>query len=144
MPERISPLGRPPTYCTITCRRNADHVRTNRRLEEEHRAAMELRAAEAARAQEAERRRNLAAGGTRRLEQLQADAWDGNRCGWFEAGDDDVCHRAVTRAHLLWCRQHTDREEQLEEEALEAEIEAFEAGEAQLRSDATPSGRKTG
>lgn len=43
MPERISPLGRPPVYCTITCRRNADYVRTSRRLEEEHRAAMELR-----------------------------------------------------------------------------------------------------
>lgn len=73
-PERISPLGRPPIYCTITCRRDADHLRTSRRLEEERRAATELRAAEAARAHEADgggpRRRRHAA-----LAQLQADAW---------------------------------------------------------------------
>jgi hypothetical protein len=59
----------------------------------------------------------------RRLEQLQADAWDARppRCGWFEPGDDDVCQRRVTRSHLWWCREHMDREETLDEEALEAE-----------------------
>jgi hypothetical protein len=49
MPDRISPLGRPPICCTITCRRNADYLRTSRRLEEEHRAGVERQAAEAAR-----------------------------------------------------------------------------------------------
>ena len=117
MPERTSPLGRPPSYCTLTCRRDAEYARITRRLEEEHRAAMEQRAAEA----EAERQRNLAAGGTRRLDQLQTDAWDENRCGWFEEGNEDVCQRRVTKPYLAWCREHTDREEKLEEEAFEAE-----------------------
>ena len=139
MPERISPLGRPPAYCSLACRRDADLLRTHRRLEEEHRVAMEQRAAEAG----AERRRNLATGGTRRLEQLQADAWDANRCGWFEPADDDVCHRRITRAYLAWCREHTEREQKLEEDALGAEMEAFEAEEVRLRDEATPSGAKT-
>ena len=116
MPERISPLGRPPTYCTITCRRNADYIRTSSRLQEEHRAAMERRVAEEADRAAAERRRNLRAGGVRRLEQLQLDAWNVERCGWFEGGDDDVCQRRVTRVYLAWCREHTDREQKLEEE----------------------------
>lgn len=38
---------------------------------------------------------------------------------------------------MVWCGEHTDREEQLEEQALEAEIEALEAEEAQLRDEAT-------
>lgn len=124
--------GRPRIYCSERCR---DEAAANRWAEQERRDR-ERRAAEEAQRAAAERRRNLRAGGARRLEQLQIDAWDANRCGWFEAGDDDVCQRRVTRAYLLWCREHTDREEELEEEALEAEIEAFEAEEARLQDEA--------
>lgn len=137
MPPRMEPLGRPPVYCSLTCRRDNEYAVARSRCVEEQSVESERRAMEAAERAAAERRRNLRAGGVRRLEQLQSDAWDVGRCGWFEAGDDEVCQRRVTRAHLAWCRQHTDREEQLEEEALEAELAAFEAEEAQVRDEAT-------
>jgi hypothetical protein len=125
--------GRPRIYCSVGCRDEAAAIRQA----EWERRDQERRAVERADHVAAERRRNLRAGGVRRLEQLQLDAWDVRRCGWFEAGDDDVCQRRVTRAYLAWCREHTDREEKLEEEALEAEIEAFEAEEARLRDEAS-------
>ena len=125
--------GRPRIYCSERCRDEAAATR----YAERERLEQERRAAEQAERAAAERRRNLRAGGVRRLEQLQLDAWDAGRCGWFEANDEDVCQRRVTRAYLAWCREHTDREEKLEEEAQEAEIAAFEAEEARLRGDAT-------
>jgi hypothetical protein len=119
--------GRPRIYCSVRCRAEAAAIR----WAEQERRDQERRAAEEAERAAAERRRNLRAGGVRRLEQLQADAWDARRCGWFEAGDSDVCQRRVTRAYLAWCREHTKREAVLEEEAEEAEIAAFEAEEAE-------------
>lgn len=129
--------GRPRIYCSERCRDEAAAIRCfeRERLDQERRAAEEADRATA------ERRRNLRAGGVRRLEQLQIDAWDARRCGWFEASDEDVCQRRVTRAYLLWCREHTDREEKLEEEALEAEVEALEAEEAKV-GRGSPQGRR--
>ena len=131
--------GRPRTFCSNGCRAEAAAIQQA----EWERLAQERREAEQAKRTAAERRRNLRAGGVRRLEQLQSDAWDSQRCGWYEAGDEDVCQRRVTRAYLVWCRQHTDREERLETEAEEAEIAAFEAEEAEeakLRGDMTTPG----
>ncbi len=128
--------GRPPLYCSLMCRRNHQWHADRIRWAEECRVEDERRAKEEAERAGAERRSNLAAGGVRRLQQLQDDAQDAGRCGWFEPGDDDVCQRRVTRAYLLWCREHTDREEKLEEEAIDAEW-------AELEDDAaTPIGRE--
>jgi hypothetical protein len=126
--------GRPYVYCSERCRAEAAAAREAER-ERWYRAEREKeRAREAAE----KRRGNLRAGGVRRLEQLQADAWDARptRCGWFEPGDDHVCQRRVTRSHLVWCREHTDREEKLEEEAAEAEEAEVEEAAAAERANA--------
>ena len=84
MPERISPLGRPPTHAQS---RAAETPTTSGQAvgsREEHRAAMERRAAEEGRSLSQLHAAATSWLAARRLEQLHDDASDVGRGGWFE------------------------------------------------------------
>jgi len=122
MPPR-APTGRPALYCSLACRRWNEYAVAQRRWAEqerrdrprreaEWRAEREARAAEAERRAEEKRQRNLAAGGETLLNQLQGDAFENGRCGWYEDGDTEVCLRPTDESGV-WCKKHNrqlDRE----------------------------------
>jgi hypothetical protein len=121
-----APTGRPALYCSLTCRRDNEYAVARRRWEERERRERPKREAEwrahrkaqeAARleAEETERQRNLAAGGETRLDQLQRDAFENDRCGWYEDGDTEVCLRPTDES-FVWCKKHN---RQLDREAEE-------------------------
>ena len=71
--------------------------------------------AEAARKHAAERRRALKAGGEVALGYLQREAFENERCGWYDDDQEtiEVCLRP-TDDSFVWCRMHN---RQLERES---------------------------
>jgi hypothetical protein len=131
--------GRPRTYCSEGCREEAAAIRyevrsrRERRREEERREAewrarQKAREEEAARRYEEERRHALAAGGIDALDFLQREAFEDERCGWYEDDDDPedgVCQTRVTaRTGWVWCVRHNRQlEREIEERKRQREAD---------------------
>jgi len=129
------PTGRPALYCSLACRRWNEYAVAQRRWAEqerrerpqrdaEWRAQLEVRDAEAARAYERERRRILAAGGIHALDLLQREAFENDRCGWYE-DDQEALEVCLRPAAPIWCKKHN---QQLEREAEERRRARARAG----------------
>jgi hypothetical protein len=109
--------GRPALYCSVACRRWAEYAVAQKRWAEQERrdrprreaeaaAQRKARDAEAGRLAEEKRQLRLAAGGIERLDQLQRDAFENDRCGWYDdETDTEVCLRPTDES-FVWCKKH--------------------------------------
>jgi hypothetical protein len=80
------------------------------RREAEARAQLKAREEEFARRAEEERRRILAAGGIDALDLLQREAFENDRCGWYDDDQEtlEVCLRPTDES-FVWCKAHNKR-----------------------------------